>query len=88
MDLPATLKKGELQLVGIDSNAFAVMGAVNKALRRAGNTKEDMDAVRDAMMSGDYDNLLFIAMEVTESPEEDTEAEYEDDYDTEDDYDD
>ena len=53
----------EVQLSGADGNAFAVMGAVQKALRRGGVPKEERDAYTAESVSGDYDNLLRVAME-------------------------
>jgi len=52
-----------VQLTGNDGNAFAIMGSVRSALRRAGATKEQIDEYSNASMSGDYDNLLRVAME-------------------------
>ncbi len=52
----------EVQLTGTDGNAFAIMGAVSKALRRAGVSDEEITAYREESMSGDYDNLLQTAM--------------------------
>jgi hypothetical protein len=51
----------EVQLTGNDGNAFAIMGAVSKALKRAGYG-DDVDAYMAESMSGDYDNLLITAM--------------------------
>ena len=65
--IPTTLIPGELNLVGVDGNAFAIMGAVNRALKRAGNTPEDVAAVIHEMQSDDYNHLLQIAMTVTSS---------------------
>lgn len=51
-----------VELVGQDGNAFAIMGAVSKALRKAGHG----DAVNEYMneaMSGDYDHLLRVSMQ-------------------------
>jgi hypothetical protein len=53
----------DVQLVGRDGNAFAIMGAVSKALRRAGATAEEIAEYREESTSGDYDNLLRVAME-------------------------
>jgi len=53
----------DVQLVGRDGNAFAIMGAVSKALRRAGATAEEIAKYREESTSGDYDNLLRVAME-------------------------
>lgn len=52
----------ELDLVGVDGNAFAVMGAVTTALRRAGNSPAVIAAYREQAMSGDYDSLLATSM--------------------------
>jgi hypothetical protein len=52
----------EVQLTGNDGNAFAIMGAVSKALRRAGVEKSEIDEYVRESMSGDYDNLLRTAM--------------------------
>ena len=52
----------EVQLSGEDGNAFAIMGAVQKALRRAGVDAEEIAKYKEESMSGDYDNLLQTAM--------------------------
>ncbi len=52
-----------VQLVGGDGNAFAVIGAVMKALKRAGLTKDEQDAYMSEATSGDYDNLLRVTMD-------------------------
>lgn len=53
----------KVQLSGNDGNAFAVMGAVKSALKKAGASKEELDQYLSESMSGDYDNLLRVAME-------------------------
>lgn len=50
-----------VQLTGIDGNAFSIMGAVAKALRKAGHA-DAVDAYMADSMSGDYDHLLQVAM--------------------------
>ena len=45
-----------------DGNAFAIMGRVGKALKRAGVDKAEVDAFYAEATSGDYDNLLATAM--------------------------
>jgi hypothetical protein len=52
----------EVNLTGNDGNAFAVMGAVTKAMKRGGISKEEVDAFRKEAMSGDYDHLLQTCM--------------------------
>lgn len=52
----------EVQLTGRDGNAFAIIGSVQAALRRAGvSTSELEDYVKEST-SGDYDNVLRTAM--------------------------
>jgi hypothetical protein len=48
----------KVQLVGRDGNAFAILGAVGKAMRRAGLTKEQIDEYTNEATAGDYDHLL------------------------------
>ena len=52
----------EVQLSGEDGNAFAIIGSVAKAMRRAGLSKEDVNEFQQTAMSGDYDNVLQTAM--------------------------
>lgn len=47
---------------GRDGNAFAIMGQVTSAMRRAKVAKEEIDAFRTEAMNGDYDNLLATCM--------------------------
>lgn len=52
----------EVQLSGNDGNAFAIMGAVQKALKRAEVPQHEIEQYLNQSMSGDYDNLLRVAM--------------------------
>lgn len=52
-----------VKLIGGDGNAFAILGACQRAARTAGWTPEQWSKVRDEMTSGDYDHLLGVAME-------------------------
>lgn len=56
----------EVQLMETDGNAFAVMGAVTKALKRAGVSAEEREAFTTEAMSGDYDHLLQTCMKWVE----------------------
>lgn len=51
----------EVRLTGTDGNAFAIMGKVSGALRKAGASKEDVEAYMKESMSGDYNHLLATA---------------------------
>jgi hypothetical protein len=50
-----------VKLTGTDGNAFAVMGAVQKGLKKAGATKEDIAEYMAESMSGDYNHLIATA---------------------------
>jgi hypothetical protein len=56
----------EVQLSGEDGNAFAVIGAVTKALRRAGVDEAERQAFTKEAMSGDYNNVIQTAMKWVE----------------------
>jgi hypothetical protein len=47
-----------VRLVGEDGNAFAILGRVMRAMRRAGLPPEEVPAFRDEATAGDYDDLL------------------------------
>jgi hypothetical protein len=56
--------KGEtrLQLTGLDGNAFALLGAAQKAGRQAGWTTDEKDEFFAEAQSGNYDHLLQTCM--------------------------
>lgn len=45
-----------------DGNAYAIVGSVKQALKRAGVPAAEVSTFVDEAMSGDYDNLLQTAM--------------------------
>lgn len=51
-----------VQLSGNDGNAFAIMGAVRRALSRASVGADEIAEYVKQSTSGDYDNLLRVAM--------------------------
>jgi len=53
----------EVQLTGEDGNAFAVLGKVRKALRRANVPQEEIEQFTKEATSGDYDHLLGVCIE-------------------------
>ena len=57
------LTKPTVKLIGEDGNAFAIMGRVKQALRRAGADREYIDKYLSEATAGDYDNLLIVSME-------------------------
>jgi hypothetical protein len=52
----------EVELIGRDGNAFSIIGAVQKALRRAGVSQDEVAEFVTESMSGDYNNVIRTAM--------------------------
>jgi hypothetical protein len=68
--IPEGTIKPEVALVGEDGNAFAILGKVSKALKRAGNNQKVVDDYLKQAMNGDYDHLLTVTMAFVEESEE------------------
>lgn len=80
-------KKVKLDLVGLDGNAFALMGAFQKQARREGWTKDEIKVVIDKCTSGDYDNLIVTLWDHCELEDNFDEYDYDNyDNDVHDDY--
>lgn len=60
-------------LVGVNGNAYAVMGYTAHALKREG-LRDKVDEMHEKAMSGDYDNLLRVCMEYIDIANEAAEA--------------
>lgn len=52
----------EVDLIGQDGNAFAILARVKKALKANGVSKKDIDTFMEEAMSGDYNHLLTTVM--------------------------
>lgn len=64
-------KTVNLELVGVDGNAFAIMGAFRRQAVREGWTQEEINTVLDEAKNGDYDHLLATIMTYCEPQDED-----------------
>lgn len=51
-----------VRLVGEDGNAFAILGRVARAMRRAGVSESEINAFCAEAATGDYDKLLRVVM--------------------------
>ena len=60
-------KKVKMQLVGLDGNAFALIGVWRREAKRQGWTAEEIKTVTDEAMSGDYNKVLTTLMDNTQS---------------------
>ena len=58
MNKASTKKTVNLRLVGIDGNAYAIMGAFQKQARIENWTEEEIQTVLTEAKSGDYDHLI------------------------------
>lgn len=63
-------KTVNLELVGLDGNAFSLMGAFQRQARKEKWTQAEIETVLDAAKGGDYDNLLCVLMEHCEPIED------------------
>lgn len=75
-----TNKKINLKLVGLDGNAFALMGAFRHQARKEGWSEEEVHSVLDEAMTGDYNHLLRTLMEHCEDPFGENDDDDEDNY--------
>ena len=57
-------------LVGVDGNAYAIMGYVRIAMKRAKMTKEDIDTYTKDATSSDYNHLLVVSCEMIDKVNE------------------
>lgn len=54
----------QFTLVGVNGNAFSVMGYVTSAMREVGFDKSDIDAYSKRAIRGDYNLLLIESMDM------------------------
>lgn len=59
-----------LELVGVDGNAYAIMGLFRRQARREGWSEQEIETVIEEAMSGDYNHLLSTIMIYCEPKDE------------------
>lgn len=52
-----------VELIGIDSNAFSILGACTRAMRKAHLTQSEIDTFMQEATSSNYDHLLATVCE-------------------------
>ena len=52
------MKKVKLKMVGLDGNAFSILGAFRRQATKENWTKEEIKEVTDQATSGDYSHLI------------------------------
>ncbi len=60
-------KTVKLKLVGLNGNAFVILGAFRRQAEREKWTNQEIAKVTEEAMSGDYDHLLAVIMEHCEN---------------------
>lgn len=65
-DNPLNPRFPEVTAVLSDGNVFAVIGAVSRALKRAGESEAAAEWVEKATSCGSYDEVLGLAMATVE----------------------
>ncbi len=67
-------------LVGIDGNAFCVMGYVISCMRKEKKSMEQIEKYKKEAKSSDYNNLLCVSMDIIEKLNNESEEEEQDEY--------
>jgi hypothetical protein len=63
MEKVMTESKPKLKLVGLDGNAFSILGRAHRVARQAGWSNAAWKTIQTDAMSGDYDHLLGVMAE-------------------------
>lgn len=61
-------------LVGVDGNAYSVMGYVQRCMRICHKSKEEQDAYIKDAMSSDYNHLLVVSCEMIDKLNEENDS--------------
>lgn len=56
--------KKKYSLIGVDGNAFSIMGYVRRAMKETGFTREEIEAYTKDATSGDYKHLLVVSIDI------------------------
>lgn len=67
-----TCRKVVLQLVGLDGNAFNLLGHFQRAAREQGWLRSDIEAIVEEATKADYGHLLRVLIEHTEPPNDES----------------
>lgn len=65
------MEKVKLNLLGIDGNAYSLLGAFAAAAREQGWSDEEIKAVRGEATSSNYDHLVRTLTGYTNAPDDD-----------------
>jgi len=63
-------KSVNLELIGVNGNAFMIMGVFQRQAKKEGWTQDEIDLVLKEAKSGDYDHLLATIINYCEPKDE------------------
>lgn len=69
--------KREFSLVGVDGNAFAIMGYVTNAMKSCKKSQAEISAYLEDAKSSDYDHLLAVSVSMVDKLNAENESEHE-----------
>jgi len=72
------LPKVQMQLIGADGNAFAILGRFKREARKQGWDADSISRVIDEATSGDYNNLLSVIVQYVDETSDDDEDDWDD----------
>ena len=58
--------KKEYSLIGVDGNAFSIMGYVRKAMKETNFNKKEIEAYTKDATSSDYNHLLTVSINMVD----------------------
>ena len=67
-----------VNLVGMDRNAFSILGRVKSAMKRGGVSQEEIKEFTDEATSGDYNHLLCTVINWVTTDDEEMEDDEDD----------
>lgn len=72
--------KEKYTLVGVDGNAYSVMGYVKRCMREVGMSQKQRTAYIEDATSDDYHHLLCVSMEMVDKCNRWAEGNYDDEW--------
>ena len=57
------MNMGNYSLIGINGNAYSIMGYVLRAMKECGFSQEEQELYKKRAMSSNYDHLLRVSIE-------------------------
>ena len=72
--------ENKYSLVGVDGNAYSVMGYAKRCMREVGMNKEEQITYIEDATSDDYHHLLYVSIEMVDKCNRWAEGNYDDEW--------